>query len=111
MSGATQTFEIEGYGPTAFRRVLSLLLPVLLLAALMMVVADRADASTAAAGVAATATASGATAGAAQINFQAIVCPILLALRAFFLNSPFAGFLAGIFTSLLAAFGCVIPSG
>ena len=51
----------------------------------------------------------GATASsAAQINFQAIVCPILLALRAAFGN--FFG-LGAIFNGLLAAFGCSVPSG
>ena len=51
----------------------------------------------------------GATASsAAQINIQAIVCPILLALRAAFGN--FFG-LGAIFDALLAAFGCTVPSG
>ncbi|MEA2828897.1 MAG: hypothetical protein QOG43_3336 [Actinomycetota bacterium] len=105
MSGAIQALEIDGGGPTAFRRVLSLLLPVLLLAALMMMVSDRADASTAGAGVAATATA-GASAG-SQFSIAAIVCPILL-----FLRAAFGPFFAGIFDSLLAAFGCItVPSG
>ncbi len=50
----------------------------------------------------------GATASSAQINFQAIVCPILLALRAAFGN--FFG-LGAVFDGLLAAFGCTVPSG
>ena len=109
MSGAFQALEIDGSGPTAFRRTLSLLLPIFLLAALMMMVSDRADASTAGAGVAATAVAaSGAgTAAAAQFDFRAIICPILL-----FLRAAFGPFFAGIFDSLLAAFGCIAqPSG
>lgn len=39
----------------------------------------------------------------AQINFTQIVCPILINL-----GNAFGGFFAGIFQSLLAAFGCVI---
>jgi hypothetical protein len=39
----------------------------------------------------------------AQINFQQIVCPILLALQ-----QALGGFFAAIFNALLAAFGCVI---
>ena len=113
MSGITEQLEINGSGQTAFRRTLSLLLPVFLLAALMMMVADRADASAAgstaaAAAVAAGSSASaGSTAGAAQINFQAIVCPILL-----FLRAVFGGFfgLGAIFDALLVRFGCTIPS-
>jgi len=42
----------------------------------------------------------------AQFNFGAIICPILLALRGLF-----GGFLSGIIDSLLAAFGCSVPSG
>ncbi len=104
MSGAIQALEIDGGGPTAFRRVLSLLLPILLLAALMMMVSDRADASSGSAGAVATASASGAG---SQFSIQAIVCPILL-----FLRAVFGSFLAGIFDALLAAFGCItIPSG
>ena len=103
MSGAIQALEIDGGGPTAFRRVLSLLLPILLLAALMMMVSDRADASTGSAGAVATASASGGS----QFSIQAIVCPILL-----FLRAAFGSFFAGIFDALLAAFGCItIPSG
>jgi hypothetical protein len=72
----------------------------------MMMVSDRADASTAGAGVAATATA-GASAGGSQFSIAAIVCPILL-----FLRAAFGPFFAGIFDSLLAAFGCItVPSG
>ena len=104
MSGAIQALEIDGGGPTAFRRVLSLLLPILLLAALMMMVSDRADASSGSAGAVATASASGAG---SQFSIQAIVCPILL-----FLRAVFGSFLAGIFDALLAAFGCItVPSG
>ncbi|MEA2900192.1 MAG: hypothetical protein QOH36_79 [Actinomycetota bacterium] len=108
MSGAIQALEIDGSGPTAFRRTLSLLLPIFLLAALMMMVGDRADASTAGAGVAATAVASSGAAGAAsQFSISAIVCPILL-----FLRAAFGPFFAGLFDSLLAAFGCITqPSG
>ncbi len=52
---------------------------------------------------------SGASASsAAQINFQAIVCPILFALKAAFGN--FFG-LGAVFDGLLAAFGCTGPSG
>ena len=105
MSGAIQALEIDGGGPTAFRRVLSILLPILLLAALMMMVSDRADASTGSAGAVATASAAGA--GGSQFSIQAIVCPILL-----FLRAVFGSFLAGIFDALLAAFGCItVPSG
>ena len=42
----------------------------------------------------------------AQINIQAIVCPILLALRA-----VFGGFLGGFFDALLVRFGCIVTSG
>lgn len=42
----------------------------------------------------------------AQFNIGSIVCPILL-----FLRAAFGPFFAGIFDSLLAAFGCVGPSG
>ncbi len=52
---------------------------------------------------------SGATASSAgQFNFQAIVCPILLALKAAF--GSFFG-LGAVFDGLLAAFGCGVPSG
>ena len=50
----------------------------------------------------------GATASSAQINIQAIVCPILLALRAIF--GHFFG-LGAIFDGLLTRFGCGVPSG
>ena len=103
MSGPIQALEIDGGGPTAIRRVLSLLLPILLLAALMMMVSDRADASTGSSGAVATASAS----GSGGQFIQAIVCPILL-----FLRAVFGAFLAGIFDALLAAFGCItVPSG
>ena len=109
MGGATHTLEIEGTGSAAFRRTLSLLLPVFLLAALMIMVADRADASTAGAGVAAAAvTAGGSSAAAgAQISIRALVCAILTSVRA-----AFGSFFGGIFDRLLAGFGCTaVPSG
>ncbi len=108
MGGATQTFTIDGTGLNARRRVLSLLLPVLLLAAMLIMVADRADASTAGAGVAAAAVTAGATSSTgAQISISAIICPILR-----FLQAAFGPFFSGIFNSLLVAFGCIAaPSG
>jgi hypothetical protein len=108
-----QTLEINEFGPTAFRRTLSLLLPIFLLAALMMMVSDRADASTAGAGVAATAVASSGAAGAAsQFSISAIVCPILLAIRAAFGSGPFGSFVSAALQPLLVAFGCITqPSG
>ncbi|HEX7277946.1 MAG TPA: hypothetical protein VF244_11270 [Acidimicrobiales bacterium] len=49
----------------------------------------------------------GGTAASAGISLQAIVCPILLALRAGF--GSFFG-LGAVFDALLAAFGCTVPS-
>jgi len=41
-----------------------------------------------------------------QFDFRAIICPILL-----FLKAAFGPFFGGIFDGLLAAFGCTTPSG
>jgi hypothetical protein len=109
MAGATHTLEIDGTGSAAFRRTLSLLLPVFLLAALMIMVADRADASTAGAGVAAAAVTAGgsSTSAGAQLDIRGLVCSILSALR-----GAFGAFFGGIFDRILVAFGCTaVPSG
>lgn len=42
----------------------------------------------------------------AQIDFRQFVCPILLAIRNSFANSPFFGFVAPVIDQLLLAFGC-----
>ena len=107
MSGTFEVLDLDRGGPTAFRRTLSLLLPIFLLAALMMMVSDRADASTAGAGVAATAVASSGAAAASQFDAGAFICPILLFLAAAF-GPAFAAFIQ----PLLVAFGCIAqPSG
>ena len=112
MGGVTDTLAIDRTGTTALRRTLSLLMPVFLLAALMIMVADRADASTVGAGTAAAAAVSSGSGGTsvgagAQINVRAIICAILVALRA-----GFGGFFGAIFDRLIAAFGCTAaPSG
>ncbi|MEA2686408.1 MAG: hypothetical protein QOE93_1603 [Actinomycetota bacterium] len=113
MSGEIHAFEIDGAGPTALRRTLSLLLPMFLLAAMLLMVSDRADASVAAGATvaAASASSSSASASAAQIDIgaliRAIVCPILGALA----SGPFGSFIGPIINRLRAAFGCPVPSG
>ena len=42
----------------------------------------------------------------AQIDFRQFVCPILLAIRNSFANSPFFAFVAPVIDQLLLAFGC-----
>ena len=76
---------------------MSLLVALALFASMLFVVADRAEAAPAA--PVATATVS---ADVGQFSIPAIVCPILL-----FLRAAFGPFFAGIFDSLLAAFGCI----
>ena len=85
----------RGHAPA--RRVVATLVAIALLGAMLLVVADRAEASAGAPVAAAVSVDS-----AAQFSIPAIVCPILLFLRAAF--GPFFG---GIFDSLLAAFGCI----
>jgi hypothetical protein len=90
--------ENQGLAPT--RRIVSLVVALALFASMLLVVADKAEAAPAAS--VATATVS---ADAAQFSISAIVCPILL-----FLRAAFGPFFAGIFDSLLAAFGCIAVS-
>jgi hypothetical protein len=80
--------------------VVSVLVGLALIATMLLVVVDRAEAAPAA-----PAAASLTVGGAEQFNIAAIVCPILL-----FLRAAFGPFFAGIFDSLLAAFGCITVS-
>lgn len=85
-------------------RVSSLLIAFAMLAGSLLLIQQRADASPASAGpVAAVVAAPGAP---AQINIQAIVCPILFSVRNAFAAGPFGGFVTPILNQLLAAFGC-----
>lgn len=78
-----------------------MLVGLALIATMLLVVVDRADAAP----VGGKAAAVSVTAGAEQFSISAIVCPILL-----FLRAAFGPFFAGIFDSLLAAFGCITVS-
>jgi hypothetical protein len=82
-----------------------LLIAFAILAGSLLLIQQRADASPASAGpvAAVVAPAAGTT---AQINIQAIVCPILFSVRNAFASGPFGGFVTPILNQLLAAFGC-----
>jgi hypothetical protein len=88
----------EGQRLAPTRRVVSLIVALALFASMLLLVADKAEAAPSAP-VAAAVSVDAAT---AQFNISAIVCPILL-----FLRAAFGPFFAGIFDSLLAAFGCI----
>lgn len=104
MSGVP-TVETTGVQPTN-RRVVAFLIPLFLLALFLVAVPDGAHASAAGGGSAAAATAASGAAG-AQIDPQAIICPILNALAAAFEDIPFLG---AIIDALREAFGCPAPS-
>ena len=87
----------RGHAPA--RRVVSLLVGIALLATMLLLVADKAEAAPAAGPAAALVVSGG---DSAQFSIPAIVCPILL-----FLRAAFGPFFSGIFDSLLAAFGCI----
>ena len=87
----------RGHAPA--RRVVSLLVGIALLATMLLLVADKAEAAPGA-GPAAALVVTGGDSG--QFSIAAIVCPILL-----FLRAAFGPFFSGIFDSLLAAFGCI----
>lgn len=104
------TFGTSGAVTQSARvRLVSLAMALLLAAATLLLVQDRADASPASAPAAAAAIA-GAGGVTAQIDIQgliqSIVCPILLAIRNAFAQSPFFGFVEPIINQLLAVFGC-----
>lgn len=86
-------------------RVSSLLIAFAMLAGSLLLIQQRADASPASAGPVA-AVAAPAPGAPAQINIQAIVCPILFSVRNAFAAGPFGGFVTPILNQLLAAFGC-----
>ena len=67
---------------------------------------QQADAAPAGAAVAAASVATVGAADAAQINFRQIVCPILIAVRNAFANSPFFSFVQAAINPLIIAFGC-----
>ncbi len=91
-------------------RVSSLLVACALTAATLLLVQHRAEAAPATAVAAASIVAPTLDGASAQINFAAIVCPILLAIRNAFANSPFFSFVDAILNQLLVFFGCA-PSG
>ena len=101
--------EISGVGSAVVRgtrlRLSSLLIAFAMLAGSLLLVQQQADAAPAGAGPVAAVAAPGLDA-AAQINIQAIVCPILFAVRDAFDDGPFGGFVTPILNQLLAAFGC-----
>ena len=79
-----------------------------LLFAMVILVQERADAAPGG-GSAAAAVSIGS--GAAQIDFNAIICSTFLAVRNAFLNSPFFAFVAAAINPILQRFGCVISPG
>ncbi len=83
-------------------RLSSLLVAIALVAGTLLIVQHRAEAAPSATVAAAIA----APAVAAQINIQAIVCPILISIRSAFANSAFFSFVQPILNQLLVAFGC-----
>ncbi len=86
-----------GHAPA--RRAVSVLVGLALIATMLLVVVDKADAAPVSGDTAALVVGAG---DAGQLSISAIVCPILL-----FLRAAFGPFFAGIFDSLLAAFGCI----
>ena len=103
--------EISGVGGAVARgtrlRVSSLLIAFAMLAGSLLLVQQRADAAPASAGpVAAVAAPVLDSAAQININIQAIVCPILFAVRDAFDDGPFGAFVTPILNQLLAAFGC-----
>ena len=92
-------------------RVSSLVVAFALVAATLLVVQQRADAAPASPSAAASIVVPTLDGVSAQIiDFAAIVCPILLAIRAAFHHTVFFGFIDAILNQLLVAFGCA-PSG
>jgi hypothetical protein len=83
-------------------RLSSVLVAFALLAGSLLLVQHRAEAAPSAPVAAAIA----APAVAAQINFQAIVCPILISIRNAFATSSFFSFVQPILNQLLVGFGC-----
>ena len=68
---------------------------------------QQADATPAAgAAVAAASVATVGAAGAAQINFNQIICSLLISVRNSFANSPFFSFVQAAINPLIIAFGC-----
>lgn len=92
-------------------RVSSLIVALAIMAATLLVVQQRAEAAPVGAPAAAAIAAPALDGASAQIiDFAAIVCPILLAIRNAFADSPFFSFVEAILNQLLVAFGCA-PSG
>jgi hypothetical protein len=105
MSNGTMVVPAGGAPTRTLRlRVAAVIAAFALTFAMLVLVQDRADASPASGSVAAAVVVSGP--GAAQLEIGAITCPILLAVRAAFANSPFAGFVVPILNQLIVAFGC-----
>ena len=76
-----------------------------LLLAMFVVVQESLDAAPAGAAVAASVAAVGAG-EAAQIDFNQIICSILISVRNAFANTPFGGFVTPILNQLIQGFGC-----
>ena len=101
-------FATVGEARSTRLRVASLALAMLLAAGTLLLVQQRADAAPAGAAVAASI--AGGDSVTAQIDIgnliRSIVCPILVAVRNAFDDSPFFGFVEPILNQLLAFFGC-----
>jgi hypothetical protein len=104
MNNGTMVFPAGDPAMRTLRvRVGAVIAAFALMFAMLVLVQDRADASPAASAPAAAVIVG---AGSAQINISAFVCPTLLAIRAAFANTPFAGFVTPILNNLIVAFGC-----
>ncbi len=75
-----------------------------LLLAMFVVVQESLDAAPAGAAVAASVAVGAGEA--AQIDFNQIICSILISVRNAFANTPFAGFVTPILNQLIQGFGC-----
>ena len=89
-------------------RLSSVLVAFALIAGTLLMVQHRAEAAPSA--PVAAAIAAPAVAAQIQINFAAIVCPILISIRNAFASSTFFSFVSPILNQLLVGFGCA-PSG
>ena len=86
------------------RRRVTALIAALALVLAMFALIQHFDASPAGAGIAASADVG--DGNAAQIDIRQIVCPILIAIRNAFANTPFGGFVTPILNAIIQAFGC-----
>ncbi len=86
-------------------RVAAVIAALALLLAMFVVVHESLDAAPAGAVVAASVASVG-SGEAAQINFNQILCGILISVRNAFATTPFAGFITPILNQLIVAFGC-----